>query len=266
MKTVSSLNQELVELETIRDMVTVYQELAANLVKDQKDEILKRRPFMDGLRELYSVVRLAKTGVTDKPKTADVFLSANTRLFGSIISDTFEIYTQSLRNSKSDSIVLGTLGVHMFENRFQKQPNHVLELPENPPFEGLDELISLLDQYDVVTVYHGVFANLASQQPTQVPILSPEPDNTTHPAKTYLFEPSLETLHDLFKRELIVSVMQHALYEANLAKQAARVLQLDAAIDNVADQSNKTQHQKRRLEHQLQSKKQQARLVRVIKS
>lgn len=263
MKTSRLLKQEVLALDNLRGLVSVLQELAAQRVQASRDQLIKSRDFNVGLREIYSLVR-NRVQTKSSGINLAILISSNHRLQGSVSQKVFADFVGEVVQSPDDIMILGQVGQSMFEQQFPQRKFSSVELIDHAPY--IDKFADFLEgilKYDQIRIYHGLFVNIAFQK-TGVSHLSIQESSTTVTGDQYTFEPKAEDLEKIFRQGLVHALIDNSFRESTLATQAARVLQLDQAIQQIDKKRQSTNIQEHMLTKHLKSKRQQARLARTL--
>jgi ATP synthase F1 gamma subunit len=281
MKTVKGVTQELSELRVIHNVVTAYQEIAANHMQEIREQVLTKRDFFVDVNAIYQEVirsyrreieKLAKKEqekaseslslIKRNGKTVFVFLSANTGLYGSIIRNTFALFLSEMKalSPLPEVVVIGELGKQLYiDAKTGKEATYFTLSDSIVDQKELESCISFLLQYEKIYIYHGQFQSVVSQVPMKAN-LSGAADAKEAPAmkptKRYFFEPSLKNIVMFFETEIFSVLMEQTVYESALAKFASRMVALEQAVEKVKDRVTVAERESLRLKHFIQNKKQ----------
>ncbi|TSC73264.1 MAG: Uncharacterized protein G01um101470_190 [Parcubacteria group bacterium Gr01-1014_70] len=287
MSTLRTIEEEITELQNIRNVLEIYESVSATYMRRTRGSIIKSRAFYESLRGTYDEVTHAyryelaeiknKTSIWQsifwkklinrvrRRTEAAVWLSANTGLYGDIIQKTFQAFLEHLSSTKCDVIIVGKRGKLLFEERMPHTRYIYQDLPDTVSrMEDLSPLLTLFSRYQRIRVFYGKFESFVSQFPISTMIgeseqpvsMSTKEEYAPHTAVRYLFEPSLEEISRFFETEIRVSLFQQITEESRLAKLAARMYQLDAATEGIGNKLTGIIFERHRLQHQLENKKQ----------
>lgn len=268
---------EIDYLFTLTTILETYEEIAASRMQRIRNQVLLSRDFVFEINNISLQIKSSykkemekltrKSNLKDpnkisfrtkNGKTLLVFLSSNTGLYGNIIRDTFNLFSQKVKEGKSDLAILGKLGLQFFQEEFGHMPFTYFDLPDNKiDEETFRKIIDHIVQYERVIVFYQQFQSIVSQRPQEAPISG---EVTTQklavPQVKYLFEPSLEKILGFFEKETFASAFEQTIYESQLAKFASRMISLDSAVGNTKDRLKQSIFQKDRMQHQTINKKQ----------
>lgn len=267
---------ELYELGNFQSLTETFTEIAATKMQRVRDSVVKSREYVDGINVIFGDVkttyeseikRLAKSGAKSvrkhNGKTATVFISANTGLYGDIVRRVFYKFVEATQKGPTDAVIIGKSGKKMASEEGVKLENaNYFEFPDDAiDFESLKPIMALLTQYEKVTVFYGKFESIVNQAPTASDITggaSNQSVNQDNPkiVTSYLIEPTLEEVMTFFENEIITSVFVQTIHESQLAKFASRMLYMDSANQRIKDQIKATEFEKQRLKHLSANKKQ----------
>lgn len=273
-----NLLAELYELGNFQSLTETFTEIAATKMQRVRDSVVKSREYVDGINVIFGdikttyeveIKRISK-GNREKSlrkhngKTAVVFISANTGLYGDIVRRVFYKFVEDVKKSPADAVIVGKSGKKMVtEEGVNLENANYFDYPDDAiDFEALKPIMTLLTQYEKVVVHYGKFESIVNQTPTASDITggsSTGPQvasNNPAAATSYLIEPTLEEVMTFFENEIITSVFVQTVHESQLAKFASRMLYMDSANQRIKDQIKATEFEKQRLKHQSANKKQ----------
>ena len=267
----TQLTEALEQTVDLRQLVEVYEETAAEKMKQIRKRILSSREFLEALTKLSSKVGadLTESFSAKKKKEAAVLMSAKAGLFGDLID---RIVTQWLKYVKENSVepvVVGALGKRLVEERSPGLKFEYLDLEDKHiPEEDLKELSLKLNHYPKVTVFYAKFENIAQQEVTSGDVtglimeLQGEVSREEAKRSRYIYEPSVNVISDKFGKEIMTSLVGGMAEENQLSKYASRLLHLDRALDKIDEQLSKLKIDQRQADKQLEERKQQERVIR----
>src|SRR3989338_7854027 len=279
MITTKSIAREIGELRGLGDLVTTYEFIAAAAMRRIRNSVLENRAFHLGLNAIFQEIKrayerevhgLAQQHGTAKKKTisfvtrdrksAIVFLSANTPLYGEVIARTFSAFVAEAEKNVSDAVVVGRIGRTLFEETFPARPFAYFDFPDTSiAIENLKAISTYLTRYERVLVFHGRFKSIISQEVAVSPVsgeaLAARDSGADDEGAKYFFEPSLETIVIFFETEIFSSLLEQVFHESRLAKLASRMVLLDRASVAVAHALERTALTRSRLLHRVFNRK-----------
>jgi ATP synthase F1 gamma subunit len=274
----------LESLNSLKELAESYEEIAANQMQKIKDSVLKTRDFLSAISDIFVdlkssyqrevkdlLARIKKGGKTLLPmlqkneKLLMVYLSSNGRLYGSVTKKTFDLLIEDLKKNDTDKIdlvVIGSAGKEMLENSGVKKSFEYFDIPDNNVgVENIRTAMKKYLQYERVHVYYGKFGNVVKQSAistsisgedifeADVPSIVPREDK-------FIFEPILEKIFHFFQTQIMATLFSQTLLENQLARHASRVNAMEEALVHIEDESKKLSHEKVRMKHAFQNKKQ----------
>lgn len=271
---------QIEELSSLKILMETYEEIAALRMRKIRTSVLQSRDFNRGLNEVFHQLKVSysnqiKSLITNKKvkdieklsfikrngKTIYVFFSANTRLYGDIVQRTFTKFNEYMQHSPADVAIIGRLGRKQFEDSYPNTPFQFFEFPDTEVAKvQLQTLIQTLIQYEKIYIFYGRFETISQQKPSILDIYGQEAfeaKRTRAADIKYIFEPSLKEIMIFFEKEIFVSIIEQTLKESELAKFAARMIELDSASENIKSDLKKIQLQNRINKHRMENKKQQ---------
>jgi len=271
------LTKERDFLNNLHSIMETYEEIAATRMTRVRSSVLENRNFLLEINSIFQQVkfsykaRISKlmkeknisdpsrlTFIKHNDKTLYIFISANTGLYGGIIGKTFNIFADTVRKSPGDVVILGKLGLEMFNVSGIKAPLVYFEFPDNKIDEVmLKKIADYIVKYENVLVFYEQFNSVVSQSPTVTNISGdPLPWEKNQTNTRYFFEPSLEKIMEFFEKEIFASIFQQIISESELAKFAVRMVSLDLASENTKTKLKQVILAKNRMKHQENNKKQ----------
>ena len=251
-----AIEQELDQLKGLIILVETYESIAGTSVRRIRSSVLANREFHVGLNRMFrEIIGAYKKEVSyvmkkkkikgeegkislikDNGKTALIFFSSNTGLYGDVINRTFVTFLGEIKKINADIVVVGRMGKVFFEEAMPGTAYAYFDFPDNAiSVEHLKEITAFLAPYEKVVAFYAVFQNLLTQQVrasivsgAELPVEKPEEAVTP-----YFFEPSLEEVTVFFEKEIFGSLLEQVLQESRLAKLASRMVLLDRAIINI---------------------------------
>ena len=269
--------REIDFLNTLKEILETYEEIAATRMARIRTSVLGSRDFLLEINAIFQQVKssyqaqiemlMRKKKIKDPTKltfikrngkTLYIFVSANTGLYGDIIKKTYDVFIDNLKKSPGDVVILGKLGVEIFKADKVAIPYTYFDFPDNKIDNAiLKKIIDHIIQYEKVLVFYEQFNTVISQSPIVTNISGdPLPWEKGGPQAKYFFEPSLEKIMEFFEKEIFGSIFQQTIFESELAKFAARMVSLDYATDNTKDRLREVILQKNRIKHQEDNKRQ----------
>lgn len=272
-------------LDTLEGLTKAYAEISSTRMKKTRSSVLTSRDYLGSLDEIFKdvresykreVLKLVKkkkgqdkvTFLAHNGKTISVFVSANTGLYGDLVSRVFNEFIKEVREKGTEVTIIGKLGLSQFLSAEPKRPYTYFDYPDyGGSKEDLGDIIKHLVQYEEIHVFHGLFKNVVYQEPTVLNISAGTPlealEVDEKNVKKFLFEPSLEEILVFFETEMFTSSFEHALSESQLAKFASRMISMDKAGENIREEAKKAKLDLLRMTHYVANKKQQSAFVSV---
>jgi ATP synthase F1 gamma subunit len=276
MVTKKELTHEVDFLTTLRAVLETYEEIAATRMTRIRSTVLRSRDFLFEMNAIFQQVKTSYRAQIDalmknkrtkdaskftfikrNGKTLHLFVSANTGLYGELIRKTFEVFVENLKKEPADVVILGKIGLEMFNDEKIKAPLTYFEFPDNKVDPSLlQKIVEHIIQYEKVLIFYQQFNNVINQSPIITNISGdPLPEQKNQVFQKYFFEPSLEKIMEFFEKEIFAAVFQQTLLESELAKFAVRMVSLDYASENTRTKLKRTVLTKNRLKHQENNKR-----------
>lgn len=268
-----SVQQDIDQMQNLIVLVETYETIAGTSVRRIRNSVLANRAFHVGLNRMFREIttaykkeveyimrkkKIASDGMPSVMKHSKkmvlMLLSANTGLYGDLVSRTFTAFVTEVKRTQADVVIIGRMGKMFFEDVMPGNPFTYFDFPDNAiAIASLKEITAFLEQYERAVAFYAVFKNLLTQQVRASIVSGAElPGEKTEeeaPLFPYFFEPSLEQVTLFFENEIFASLLEQIFQESRLAKLAARMVLLDRAIINIETGLRHTTLEKQRVHH-----------------
>lgn len=272
------LKAERDQILALKTIVDVYGEVAAIRMMKIRNAVLKNRNFVNEIDDIFrqclsayaaKLSELVKRGKLHKGEkvtflshngqTVSVLISANSGLYGTVISDTFRTFIDNIRKDGSEVTIMGKLGKTLFLDAEPNRPYTYFDLNDYGQNQDiLSAAVEHLVQYEEIKIYYGKYISVITQKPDMVSISSGTfvqdaiPEQKVH----YIFEPNVEKILMFFETQIFASLFDQALAESQLAKYASRILAMEEAGQNIKEELKGVNHEIQKLKHLQMAKKQ----------
>ena len=275
------LSQEIELVKSLRMITQAYEEISVMKMQKIRDSVLNTRQFMEKLAEVFGDVKssyarqireMAKkkkiddisefTTFNKNGRTVHVLLSANTKLYGDIISRTYRLFEEAVEKNSGDIFIIGKLGKELFDQNHPEKKYQYFEVPDMDfTVEDLKPVIQQITDYEKVIVYYGKFENIMTQMPQATNVsgnqnleaLVKEEDGSKF---RFLFEPQLEKVLHFFETQLFSSFFKQTVNEGQLSRFASRITAMEEALQNIDDRMKDLNGEEKKLKRYLENKKQ----------
>lgn len=265
-----AVERDKAELNELKLLIETYAEIAAIRMQRVRSGVLANRDYLTDVEKIYQevrenykaevadLIRRRRLGTMKKfslikrnGKSANVFIAANTGLYGDIVKRTFDEFAKSLRKTGNDAVILGKIGSQLYTEAKLTNQVAYFDFPDDYiDAESLAKVITSIIQYERVQVFYEKFENAVFQQPAVSDLTGEQVEGTAPQEKVkYLFEPSLEDIMLFFETEIFASLFSQALQEAQLAKFASRMVNLDASTERIKTKLKAVWLDEQRLRH-----------------
>jgi ATP synthase F1 gamma subunit len=257
MQNKQQLTSELESMATFRMISQAYEEIAVMRMQRIRGTVLKMRLFLEELRLIFQEVRgnyvrqlallsrkhlLTQSILEKNGKSSVVFLSAGSKLNGDIISKVFREFLAFTREHPDwEIVIVGKTGRQLYDQQQNVRKYVFFEFDENHINNAsLQPLFAALISYKEITVFHGKFESLLTQQVmkndlTGSQLISDEKFKTQN---TYMYEPPVETVLRFFETQIFSSLVLQSVNESELSRYASRIHSMEEAMGNI-DKSTK---------------------------
>ncbi len=271
------VGEEFTSVSMLKNILETYEELAATRMQSTRNSVLLRRDFILELNSIFQEVKasykdeigklMKKKKVKDPKKltfiqrngkTLYIFLSSNTGLYGDIIRQTFDLFTEVIKKEVCDIAIIGRVGLEFFKETNLKIPYTYFDFPDNKmDIEALKKIVAYIIAYERIFIVYEQFENVISQHPVIVNISGdPLPQAPQGPSVKYFFEPTLEKILMFFEEEIFSSLFEQTIFESQLAKFASRMTSLEVRVDHIRGILKEIDLEKQKVRHRAMNKKQ----------
>ncbi|MCC6711060.1 MAG: F0F1 ATP synthase subunit gamma [Candidatus Pacebacteria bacterium] len=251
---------------SMKDLIDVYERVAANTMMKIREQIIKSREYYQGLANLSVRVGsdIANIAQNKNNTKALVLISANEGLYGDITDKVFFSFLKAVKNTDgADILVAGKVGETMMKRFAPKVKYQVLTLVSDDNGELVEILGNKLWTYKAVNIFFGQFHSIAKQEAMNRDLSANELKKFQLDlaegdiAKLeYIYEPSVEVITAKFSQGIFVGIFRQTLKEDELAKNASRLMHLDSSLVEVNKRLIKNKNHYRKIIKRNSSKKQ----------
>lgn len=277
------INEELFLISDMQSLTSAYEEISVMKMQQIRNQVIFTRAFIEGVTDVFRDVKtsyrhqledlmknkknkiqpLSLSTVANNGKDIVVLLSANAKLYGDIITRTFDAFYNDIKlNKTADILIVGVLGKEIYEQKENKRAYTYFQIPDiASTLDEIKPLIAHIAKYQTVRVYFGKFENVVTQNP-QMSIVSgqqpleEEAKQQTQKDYKFFFEPSLKNVLHFFETQLFSSIFKQTLSEHELARYASRIKAMEEATSNIRTRKTILQGQQKRGKNSIQNAKQ----------
>jgi F0F1-type ATP synthase gamma subunit len=278
------IKSELTFLGSFAALADGLEQVSMVKMQDIRDYIERSRQFHEGLGEIYRDVKFSSTLAFNKKKDVElvvsrvpqpekkrrvmVLLSANTRLYGSIVDEVYGAFHAALAGSSDDVVIIGKIGKEKYDKEPDRREYQYFDLKDSGIiYLDLLSILGYILNYSSITIYYGQFNDIFSQQPVHKTVGADPQFNENSlptdifPSERFFLEPSPKELESFFSGQVIGLLFRQAAYEFELARHASRIQTLEQALSETLSQQKKAKLRLNRLHKNGESNKQAYTLV-----
>ena len=257
MRTYQQVKDDREKYLSLSDLTHVYEDIAVSKMQEIRLNVVTTRQLFEDVADIYNLAKSAylkqiPTLVSPKKrqeeldfirknkKTIVIFLSANQRLLGNIIYQSYQVFTDLTSQIFADRLVIGQLGRYLTQV-YQPRTSYIyFDLDDyRPKDEQIGQIIDKISLYERILVVYPKFATVFSQTPqvedisggsgtAKTPLASLDQRDSDN-SKSYFFEPSAKEVMSYFDSQIIQLLFRQTILEAMLARYAARLSLMDQA-------------------------------------
>lgn len=283
-----SILKEMEIVNSFRDLVQIYGEIASIRMIKIRENVLKNRNYIFSITQIFydalasylrqtskgskvqSVIRNNRiTFLSHNGKMVFVFVSANTGFYGDVILSTFNKFKESLKSENAEVTIIGKSGRRLFRGAFPTVPYTYFELPDYGSDKNkLLAIINHLVKYDEVRVYYSAYDTILNQRPTVSNLTAGATllQKAEKQKDEYIFEPNSEEILKFFEKEVFGSFFDQTIKESQLSKLSGRILAMDRASMSINTKLKEINFDYLKAKHRMMNKKQENLLSQLLYS
>ena len=164
--------------------------------------------------------RSKKTGKLQKKLM--ILISANEKTYGDLVWQICNFFISDLKASGNDALVIGEVGKKLVSVENINSKIYYYDLDDyNPNPQIIHQIISVINQYDKIIVYHGQNESLLKQIAIKSEVLLEIPE-MVKPSKKYIIEPTPLEVLNFLNRQVVVNTFNQKVYTSEIARLSAR--------------------------------------------
>ena len=277
MTSLKRVSDEVLAHNSMRSLIEVYEEMAAEAMRKIREAILSSRDYYRGLAKLSEEVGADIAQITDSTvnRRALVLLSSDRGMYGEITDRVFQRFLEAIKqvDDKTDIYITGKMGEEMMRLLAPKINFVTLDFDEAEFENSLMMLSTKLIHYRFVEMFFGQFGSVARQEAVSR-TLSAAVVNMTQDKwagdvsikLSYIYEPNIRDISTLFGEQIFGGILEQTIKEDQLAKQASRLMHLDSAWNQVDKELKKSTRRYSKLHKRISGRKQNTTLASYVAS
>ncbi len=258
MRRAVQIADELSQVETIRSLTGIFENIASMRIGRIKDQVLASNNFFLELWQLYSQLRVkTNTPVLQAlaarhriKKTAFILITSEGGLSGDIDQRILEAMTADYHADQVDVIVIGYHGATLLAQQ-QIKPKRFFRLPTADTPVDVTPVIAAVTPYRHAEIYYQKFISLAQQKVEKIALLSAvmnlsEATTSSQPTITpeeFLFEPSIDEVVAYLETVMMSIALGQTILDSRLSQLASRFNAMRQAEDRAHDLSDDLKRQ-----------------------
>jgi len=291
----SPLKNELDFINTLSLVTSAYQDIALMRLQKTRTKVLTTRQFFVKLQQVYYEIKrdyhrqiellveaerknsAIKVKESIVQKKALVLMSTNDKLTGELPKKIFNAFLESVKKFPEAALyIVGHVGEEYFSESGVKREYQYFEFVKGDESEEEDQfhqLALILEEFEIVEVYHGHFQTLFTQVPLDIDITGEASlaqlnnlQSSTHQneALSFLVEPSLEKVIEHFRQQVRFILLKQTIDESELAFSASRAVAMEEANRQIGAKKQAIIKASYRYEANMRNKKQLGALNRIL--
>ncbi len=250
MKRPLEISQDLGQIETIRSLTGVFENIASLHIGRIKDQVLASERFFSELWHLYSSLRVeaatpalqALAAKRNLDRTAFVVITSEGGLSGDVDQRIIEVMRRDYKPDQVDLVVIGYHGVVLLQQH-NLPVKKFFRLPSTDAPVNVTPVINQIARYKRVFIYYQRFVSLAVQRSERIALLSAvrqlgHAATTNQPVispKEFLFEPSLDEVVTYLETVMMEIALGQTILDSRLSQLASRFNAMRQAQDKAQD-------------------------------
>lgn len=237
---------------TIKSITRVYEEAAARRIKLIQRSAESVNEFIGSVSDTYVNTKLAllaneqqkkngrknilaKSFRSFNRKQVIIMVASHENYYGNLIPSIFRLWKDKMEATGADGIILGNTGKRLLDKTtFRPKNLAVLDLDDaKPDWKIVYQVGVSVSHYEKITVFCGKYKTVLNQIPEKSEISNTITIGQIQNIKHYLIETRADEILDYMERETIHAQLQLKIYQAQIARYAARIKILE--IGQVAE-------------------------------
>lgn len=235
MRRATNIQAELVQIRTIEDLTEVFESIASMHIANIRNRVIASKDFFAQLWPTYRALRIdAKERVDLAPKAARgrnayVAVTAEGKLGGAVDEQIIgAMLAANTQADKTDIMVIGSRGASHLKHMSVPVAKE-FAMPASDIKFNVGEVISILNQYDHISVFYQTYESLRVQQVVRIELLTAvrelgqdieEGEIVT--SKDYIFEPDIQEIAHYMESVMMGVALIQIIMESKLAQYANR--------------------------------------------
>ncbi|MEI6533226.1 MAG: F0F1 ATP synthase subunit gamma [Candidatus Roizmanbacteria bacterium] len=272
------VREEIDYTNTLKMIVQAYEEIAVMKMQRVRKSVISARSFMESIVEVFADVKSSYrrkileimkrnknqgkntfSTIVKNGKNANVFLSANAKLYGDIITKVFREFQKHI-DEDVDLVVVGKLGRDLMHEYGVKKQFLYFDMPDDAvSLENLKPVIYHLINYEKINVFYGKFESIVNQEASVANVTGDQAIDFRQDTKAtneFLYEPSLNKLMNFFETQVFTSLFRQTASEFQLARYASRIKSMEDILVNIDNHGRQLKQEERRVKRAIGNKKQ----------
>ncbi|MCC2631696.1 MAG: atpG [Patescibacteria group bacterium] len=245
MQPIETIKENLSAIRGLAMVTEAFEQTAASAMRRTRSKIIESRPFFEETWKLYAILRqLVEEGPEVRDKDLVVIMTLNTGMAGTLLRSTMQVGERLCEEKQADLLITGRKGKARYKSKSTRSV-HFFNLPNEVQYEQLEPLKEIVANYAAV---HVVFPRYYGTYDQKVEVVSlvirPEKKEEKNEyskilARQYRIEPNIPEVVKYFTKEIAGSMIYGYFGEAQLAYNAAQMVAMRSARDNVKKEEKK---------------------------
>ena len=250
MKRPQEIEKDIVSMQTLSQLTSVFEGIASMRIAQIKNQVLQSQSYFDTLWQMYIQIRAGTPfsfgrHVSDEEvidKELFIVITAEGGFSGDIDQKLISWMLKSYDKKKNDIIVIGHHGAIQLAQRgvsFKKY----FKLPAKDQNINVAPIIREVQRYRSTNVFYQTYVSLTVQDVKRISLSNAveeqgkdvEQGNEVINEATYIFEPSSFAVVDHLERSMMNIALSQVILESKLAQYASRFQAMSAAHTRATD-------------------------------
>lgn len=234
--TIKEIEQMIEEGNSLKTIAQAYSEIANQKIKRIRGEVERNRIFFQEISQVYGLIKeLAlkkKIYLPKNKKRISLIITSNYRFYGKINSDLIDFFVKNTRSLDTEILVLGKAAIDYFKaNRHFSSYHQILLKADQPGAAELNQLVSIIKDYNQVLVFYSRLKSLLVQVPTVTDITATTENipGAKNLGDKFIFEPELQKVLSFFDSQVLTLLLEQTFLESEVARTASRFISMDQA-------------------------------------
>lgn len=238
MANLKQVKQKLDEAKSLLLITQALSEVSSVRLKRIRNSVERNAFFFAEITKVYRMVKIVadarKIILPKNGRRMSILITSNYRFYGDLNTKLIKYFLEKTHDIETDIIIIGTTASDYLKGIKYNKRYQFFDLAKDFPNDNeLKLLVSIIQPYSEVLVYHSQFKSVLTQIPTTSDITQSARAEQVINKKdlNYIFEPEIEKILNFFDAQVTTLLLEETFLESELSHVAARLIATSRAED-----------------------------------